>query len=170
MSWLKTTGVPFTLCGKTFELAFSQNVMEAIFERFGSRSAFLDEFNGTLTKETKEEQTDIPAAEEREMTEEELRQRAAKASAMQKKAAQLYRTVLCILLNDAIEEQNRNSKEKLDLATEQQLGRVFRSGDYLVMRTLIIQVWNASNDIDKSAAEDEEEIDAGDLPEEPEKN
>jgi len=141
MSYLQAKGVPYTIAEKTYELIFSLNVIDKIYDKFGSTKGFQTEFNAAIKSEN-------PQA-----------------------ANGIFKWILCTLLNDAIEEQNERSKDKVALLTEHQVGRLLKAQDYFPLQRIIIEAWKESFPQSQTSdeAEDDEEFvegaDEEDLPE-----
>ena len=124
MNYLRVKGVPFTLADKTYELAFSLNVMADIYEKYGSTTEFMKEFNAAL-----------------------------KSPLL---SMSIFKWVLCVLVNDAIEEQNAHAQEKTEKLTERQIGRLLRVKDYAPLQQAIVAAWRQSMPEAEESDEDDE--------------
>lgn len=124
MNYLRVKGVPFTLADKTYELAFSLNVMADIYDKYGSTATFQKEYNAALK------------------------------SPMQ--TVSICKWLLCVLINDAIEEQNAHAQEKTEKLTERQIGRLLRIKDFVLVKQVIVEAWRQSNPEPEETDEDDE--------------
>ena len=61
------------------------------------------------------------------------------------------------MINDAIEEENEQSKEKAELLTERQLGRLLPPKDFFALRDSLFKVWIDSMPKDDTPEEENEE-------------
>jgi hypothetical protein len=128
MNYLRVKGVPFTIAGKTYELAFSLNVMADIYDKYGSTTAFMKEFNAAL-----------------------------KSPLL---SMSIFKWVLCVLVNDAIDEQNAHAQEKTEKLTERQIGRLLRVKDYAELQQAVVAAWRQSMPESEESDEDDEETES----------
>lgn len=84
-------------------------------------------------------------------------------------AVGIFKWVLCVLINDAIEEQNAHTTEKTEKLTERQIGRMLKVKDYAPLQHAIVEAWKESMPVpDESDGDDDDVTTAAE--EEAEKN
>jgi hypothetical protein len=65
--------------------------------------------------------------------------------------------ILSVMINDAIEEENERSKEKSELLSERQLGRLLPPKDFFTLRDSLFEAWIDSMPKDDKPEDESEE-------------